>query len=230
MIQRFLAALRAVRFGHLALAGCLAFSACADMTNMTSAQQAIEQSKRRFIATTAEGAVAGALLGALIGGLAGGGRQALIGAAAGGVAGTVAGYAVAQNNFQRNNNEGNLNAAIADASQQAAQARKDASFAQQIASDARARSASLRGQFRAGQITAVQYKTSMQSFQTSLRSLQEMSKGYTEQIAQMRQNASVAQGPGGARLYGSSSEIEQAKDATDRATADLLATISAEPA
>ena len=216
---------KGLRLFPLLLAGCLALISCADLSTMSPAEQAVERSKRRFLTTTVEGAAAGAVLGAALGAIAGGGRGALIGAAAGGVAGA----AVAQNNFQRSQTEGNLNAAINDASQQASLARQDAQNGQAIAVEARAKVASLRAQLRAGQITAAQYNAGLANYKRALASLQEMSKGFGDEIASMRTNASLA-GRRGASLNQSATDIEQSKAGLDRAIGDLYATTSAEPA
>lgn len=222
------------RLAPVALSACLLFGACAPGVGgdagLSPAQQSLEQSKRRFVTTTAEGAVGGAALGALVGGLTHGTRGALIGAAAGGALGGVAGYAVAQNNYSRSHTEVNLNAAVDDANQQAAQARQDATRAQQIASEARAASARLQAQYRAGQINASQYRSGLASYQTSLASLQELSKGYGDQITQMRQNASYAPGSDAASLRSSSSDIQSSKATVDRSIGDLYQTLAAAPA
>ena len=228
MLRSLLAPLRSFRTVPLLLAGCLALTACADTSAMSPAEQAVERSKRRFIATTAEGAAGGALLGAALGAIAGGGRGAMIGAAAGGVAGGVAGAAVAQNNVRRAQPEGNLNAASQDASQQAQMARQDAANGQAIAAEARAKAASLRAQLRAGQINAAQYKAGLDNYQRSLASLQEMSKGFGDEIASMRTNASLAGGRGGA-LNASANDIASSKAGLDRAISDLYATTAAAP-
>jgi len=229
MLQDLRAWNKGLRLFPLLLAGCLALTSCADLSTMSPAEQAVERSKRRFLTTTVEGAAAGAVLGAALGAIAGGGRGALIGAAAGGVAGGVAGAAVAQNNFQRSQTEGNLNAAINDASQQASLARQDAQNGQAIAVEARAKVASLRAQLRAGQINAAQYNAGLANYKRALASLQEMSKGFGDEIVSMRTNASLA-GRRGASLNQSATDIEQSKAGLDRAIGDLYATTSAEPA
>ena len=219
------------RLLSLVLAATLLVAGCAttDTSGLSPAQQALEQSKRRFITTTAEGAVGGAALGALVGGLTGGGRGALIGAAAGGALGGVAGYAVAQNNYSRSHTEADLNAAVDDANQQAAQARQDADRSRQIASEARAASARLQAQYRAGQINASQYRASLASYQTSLGTLQQISQGYGDQITQLRQNASVAPAGGAASLRASSNDIASSKAAVDQSVRDLQATLASTP-
>lgn len=220
------------RLAPLALAAAMLTTSCAssNTSGLSPAQQALEQSKRRFMTTTAEGAVGGAALGALVGGLSGGGRGALIGAAAGGALGGVAGYAVAQNNYSHSRTEANLNAAVSDANQQAGQARQDAITAQQIASEARTESARLQAQYRAGQINASQYKSGIAVYRNSLASLQELSKGYSDQISQIRQNASYAPGNGAASLRTSSSEIASSKATVDKSIGDLYSTLAAAPA
>lgn len=141
----------------------------------------------------------------------------------------MAGYAVAQNNYSHSRTETNLNAAVDDANQEAAQARQDAGRAQQIASEARAASARLQAQYRAGQINASQYRNGLASYRTSLASLQELSKGYGEQINQIRQNASYAPAGGGASLRASSSDIASSKAAVDRSIGDLYSTLNSAP-
>ena len=163
MLVSFPTRLTRLRLSSLLLAGCLLFAGCADTAGLSPSQRALQQSKQRFAVTTAEGVGAGALLGALVGGLAGGGRGALIGAAAGGVAGGVAGAAVAQNNYERSRNEGTLSAYIDSANQQAAEAQANANTASQVAQEARARTVQLRAQYRAGQITAAQYRSQLPS-------------------------------------------------------------------
>ncbi len=231
MIRLMSGSVRSISFAPFVLSAVLLFGACAmDTSGLSPAQQSLEQSKRRFVTTTAEGAIGGAALGALVGGLTHGGRGALIGAAAGGALGGVAGYAVAQNNYSRSHTEADLNAAVSDANQQAVQARDDAGRAQQIAAEARASAASLQAQYRAGQINASQYKSRLASYQTSLASLQELSKGYSDQITQIRQNAAIAPGAGGASLRASSSDIANSKATVDQSIGELYKTLAAAPA
>ena len=214
----------------LGLTACLLVSGCAmDTGGLSPAQQSLEQSKRRFVTTTATGAVGGAALGALVGGLSGGGRGALIGAAAGGAIGGVAGYAVAQNNYNRTHSEADLNAAVSDANQQAGQAREDAGRAQQIAAEARASAARLQAKYRAGQINASQYRSGLASYQTSLASLQEISKGYGDSITQIRQSAASAPGGGRVSLQTSSTDIAASKATVDRSIGDLYSTLASAP-
>ena len=228
MPAAFVAMMRRVKFVPLLMALCLSFTACADLSTMSPAEQSVERSKRRFIATTAEGAVGGALLGAVVGGLAGGRRGALIGAAAGGVLGGSAGAFVAQNNFRRSQTEANYNAAIQEASEQASQARQDAANGQQIAANARANVAQMRAQLRNGQLTAAQYKSNIAGYQRSLASLREISKGCGEQIAGLRQDAALA-GNRGSTFNTSANDISASKASLDRAINDLYAVTASEP-
>lgn len=228
MVARVLSSTRGIRFFPLLLAACLMFAGCADTTKMSPAQRALEQSKRRFVVTTAEGALGGAALGALIGGLAGGGRGALIGAAGGGLAGGVAGAMVAQNNYARTHSEADLNQLTADANQQAAQAQQDANTASEIANEVRAKTAQLRAQYRAGQINAAQYHAQLASYSGSLKSLREISEGQATQIAAYRGDISSAGAQGG-QLAQASNSIARSKDAVDRSIHDVAAALAAEP-
>ena len=220
------------RLLSFALAATLLAAGCTatDTSGLSPAQQAVEQSRQhRTATTTAEGALGGAALGALVGGLTHGTRGALIGAAAGGAVGGVAGYAVAQNNYSHSRTEADLNTAVDDANQQAALARQDADRSRQIASEARAASARLQAQYRSGQINASQYRASLASYQTSLNSLQEISRTYGEQITQIRQNASIAPARGAASLRASSSDMAASKATVDQSVRDLQATLAATP-
>ena len=122
-----------------------------------------------------------------------------------------------------------MNAAIQDATQQAASARQDASTAQQIANDARNKAAALRTQYRAGQINAAQFRASLASFSTSLRSLQDISKGQAEEIDLLRKSALTSGGAAAGTFNRSSADMASSKAALDRAIADLAATTRAEP-
>ena len=210
------------------LAGCLVFAGCADQSAMSPSQRAVQQSKNRFVTTTAEGAGAGALLGALIGAAAGGGRGALIGAAAGGVAGGVAGAAVAQNNYERGRNEGTLTAYIDEANRQAADAQQDAYNASNLAREARARTVQLRAQFRAGQINAAQYRSQLSSYSSSLADLRKISAAQSEQIASYRRDGSSA-GSQGAMLISASNSIAKSKSNLDQSISEVASMLADEP-
>jgi hypothetical protein len=231
MLDRVLPKFLSYRLGPLALAGCLAFSACANMSTMTPSEQAIEHSKQRFAMTTAEGAAVGAIGGALLGVMLGGGASnALLGASAGALAGAAAGYVVAQNNFQKSQTEDNLKVATSSAEAEANQANQDAANAQKIADEARATAASLATQYRAGQITIAQYHSSLARYDKSIATMKSLSQGAVEQAADYRKSAGLASGAGAATLNGSANQIDASRIAIEHAAASLQMTISAQPA
>jgi hypothetical protein len=121
--------------------------------------------------TMAEGAVLLGLLGAGIGALAGGGRGAAIGAGAGALAGAGGGAMVAQNAQTQANREAALRASINRANADAQKFRGYAMAANQVAAEARQRITQLNARYRAGQITADQFRSETASYQRDLQAM-----------------------------------------------------------
>lgn len=151
-----------------AMALALALPGCADMglngtgAPLTPQQQALRQQQQNWNQTVATGAILTSALGAGLGALAGGsgnrGRGAVIGGLAGLLTGLVAGSVVANSNQRQAQSAQTAEERLASAQQAAQQLEQTANAAEQTATDNRARLAQLDRQYRAGQVTAAQYR------------------------------------------------------------------------
>ncbi|MCO6417581.1 hypothetical protein JYK14_15635 [Siccirubricoccus sp. KC 17139] len=138
-------------------------------------QQDVDYTPRvRTGETVAEGALLMGLLGAGIGALAGGGRGAAIGAGAGAVAGAGGGYLVAQNAQTQANREAALRAQIDRANADARKFQNYAYAANQVAAEARQRISTLNARYRAGQITAAQFREETSVYQRDLAAMRQL--------------------------------------------------------
>ncbi|WP_149540046.1 hypothetical protein [Siccirubricoccus phaeus] len=138
-------------------------------------QQDVDYTPRvRTGETMLEGGVLGALLGAGLGALAGGGRGAAIGAGAGAAVGAGGGYLVAQNAQTQANREAALRAQIDRANADARKFQGYAYAANQVAAEARQRIAALNARYRAGQITAAQFREETSVYQRDLAAMREL--------------------------------------------------------
>lgn len=225
----------------LAMAASLLLAACANTMAMEPGLTPEQQVLRRGVGqqddvdytprvrtgeTVGEGAAVGALLGALIGALASNnrGQGALIGAAAGGVLGAGAGGVVAQQAQARANTEAALRASIDAANRDAQKYRQYAAASIANANAARQQIAALDAQYRAGQITAAQFRERTASYQRDLQAMQSLAAdGQRVQVA-MQQQA-----PNSPAFDASGDAVRSSTDAINRAAADLARSLTMVP-
>lgn len=192
---------------------------------------ALERANANFNTTVATGAAAGAVIGGVGGALLGGRNRvegAAVGALAGGALGTGAGYMVARNNSAQAATEDTLNGQIQAAQKRAADANAAAIEAHQEADKARAEAAALGAQYRAGQISAADYRAKLssstqtsQQIQTLLGHLQSEEATLTQQIA--------AAGPNSGPLRASLTDVETSQRSLQTSLNDITAATSAMP-
>ncbi len=171
---------------------------------LTPEQRALRTEAERFNQTMGEGAVVGALLGAGIGALAGRRNPlagALVGAAAGAALGAGAGYLVAAQNEQYASSEQRLNAQIGAARQDVARYQTAAINAQRVADMHRANIARMNAEYRAGRISAEQYRNRAAGIRSDLGAMsaliqenEQLVQAYEQEIANLqRQGANTSQ-------------------------------------
>ncbi len=233
------------RLNHMglgvAMAASLLLAACANTMAMEPGLSPEQQVLRRGVGqqddpnytpqvrtgeTVGEGALIGALLGAAIGALASNnrGQGALIGAAAGGALGAGAGGIVAQQAQARANQEAALRASIDAANRDAQKYRQYASASVANANAARQQIAALDAQYRAGQITAAQFRERTASYQRDLQAMQSLAADGQRVQAAMQQQA-----PYSPAFTSSGDAVRSSTDAINRAAADLARSLTMVP-
>ncbi len=167
---------------------CMAFLAVGCMetdSNLSPQQQALRSGvgqwdspdyvpRVRTTETILEGGAIGGLLGAGVGALAGGGRGALIGAGVGVAAGAGAGALVANNAQTQANTEAALVASINRANADADKFRGYAMNARAITAQAEQHIAQLDARYRAGQITAAQFRSQTNVYRRELDAMNKL--------------------------------------------------------
>ncbi len=186
---------------------------------LTPQQQAMRQQSQRWNQTAATGAVAGAALGAGIGAMSRGrntGQNALIGAGIGALVGLAAGMAVAERNLGFENREANASQRIESAQQIAQNLNNTAAASEQVAKQNQQKLAQLDRQYRAGQITAAQYRAET----ATMRQDAELMRKTAEEARDARQRlvASARQVP---QLMNEEARIDQAQRRLETAADDL---------
>lgn len=145
----------------LALPGC-AGGAGVNEPGLTPQQQALRQQSANWNRTVAEGAVlagvAGAVAGALLAGPNNRAGGAAAGAGLGALIGALAGTQVAGVQGRQASGAQNAQERLASAQQSAQQLEQTADTAERTAGENRTRLAQLDRQYRAGQVTAAQYR------------------------------------------------------------------------
>lgn len=210
----------------------LMLTSCAAPGNSSATGgSALERANSNFSSTVLTGAATGAVLGGVGGALLGGHNRAggaAMGALAGGALGTGAGYMVARNNSAQATTEDTLNTQIKAAQQRAADANAAATEARQQADKARAEAAALRAQYRAGQISAADYRVKLsssiqtsQQIQTLLGHLQNEEATLTQQIA--------TAGPNSGPLRASLTDVETSRRSLQTSLNDITDATSAMP-
>lgn len=175
-----------------ALAVSVTLTGCAQQQLGPNAT-AVERANANFTQTVATGAVAGALAGAALGAIFGRNAQsAAIGAGAGAALGTGAGYLVARNNEQQAATEDTLQGQIQSAQIRAQAANDAAAEARRAADQARAQSRTLAAQYKAGQISASQYRSQLAESQRYGQQVQTLLGNMDRQEASLRQQIAAA--------------------------------------
>jgi gas vesicle protein len=179
----------------------------------------MRQQSQRWNQTAATGALAGAAMGAA-GAAAFGrgntGQNALIGAGIGALVGLAAGMAVAERNLGFENREASASQRIQSAQQVASNLNNTAAASEQVAKQNQQRLAQLDRQYRAGQITAAQYRNET----ASMRQDAELMRKTAGEARDARQRlvASARQVP---QLMTEEAKIDQAQRRLEAAADDL---------
>jgi hypothetical protein len=204
----------------LAVSGCVTTSESAE--SLTPAQRELRQQTERFNETVAIGAAVGAGLGCALGLLVDSrnrGRGCAAGAALGGLAGAGSGYYIASRNEQYASREQGANARAAAARKEAEDLSRTADVAERVTRENKAQLAQLDAKFRAGQITAAQYRDQTAAMREDAKTIRRASEEAGKVSGTMstdggdgvRQQATrVAQAQ--RRLDSSARELEQALD------------------
>lgn len=225
----------------LAMSAVLLVAACANTMalepGLTPEQQVLRRGvgqqedvdytpRVRTAETVGEGAVLGALLGAAIGALASNnrGQGALIGAAAGGAVGAGAGGVVAQQAQTRANQEAALRASIDAANHDAQKYRQYAAASIANANAARRQIAALDAQYRAGEITAAQFRERTASYRRDLQAMQALAADGQRVRAAMQQQA-----PSSPAFDATGDAVRSSTDTINRAAADLARSLTQVP-
>jgi gas vesicle protein len=186
---------------------------------LTAEQQAMRQQSQRWNQTVATGALAGAATGAAAAaafGRGNTGQNALIGAGIGALIGLAAGMAVADRNLGFEKREASASQRIEAAQQIAANLNNTATASEQVARQNRQRLAQLDRQFRAGQITAAQYREESETMREDL-ALMRTTAGEARD-ARQRLVASAREIP---QLMNEEAKIDQAQRRLDGAADNL---------
>jgi hypothetical protein len=210
----------------------LMLTSCAAPGNSpASGGSALERANANFGTTVATGAVAGAALGAVAGALLGGHNRAAgaaMGAVAGGALGTGAGYMVARNNSAQAATEDTLSAQIQAAQQRAGDANAAAAYARHAADEARAQAAALGAQYRAGQISATDYRAKLSSSTQTSQQIQTLLGHLQTEEATLRQQIAAA-GPNSGPLRAVLNDVETSQRSLQDSLSDITAATSAVP-
>jgi hypothetical protein len=150
--------------------------------------------------TTLEGTGFGAAVGALAGGLLGhSGTDALIGGAAGAAVGTGAGYAVANKNCNQATTEADLQNQIDVANAETQRYQEDAAYYNSRAADAQEEAGKLEAEYKAGSLSAANYRARMATFEATHEKMQ-TELAQMQQSQQRLQQQAQAAGPNGGPL------------------------------
>lgn len=214
----------AMRAAAAALSLALLLPACesagtANAGPLTPQQQALRDQSSRWNRTVATGAVSGAALGAGIGALSGGrdrGTNALIGAGIGLLAGLAAGAMVADRNLAFEQRELSAGQRIQSAQQIAQNLNAAAAASERVTEENRRRLAELDRQYRAGQITAAQYRGATES----MRQDAEVMRKTAAEARDARQRL-IASGREVPQLMNEESKIDGAQRRLEVSASDL---------
>lgn len=230
------AATVALLIGTLGLGGCVSnsysFGDGGYDQPLTPAQAALRDQTDRFNETVGTGVAAGAILGAVLGALVDSdnrGRGAAIGAVAGGALGGVSGYYIATQNESYSNREQALDARISAAQREAQSYRQIAASSARVAADNRQRIAQLEAQYRAGKITAKEYRDRTASMQEDLHLMDQALANANDVRQKIGEDSRYADGYGRSSLGQSSSDIGQSAAQIARSRDELARALATAP-
>jgi|GEM_PF-1694884 len=186
---------------------------------LTAEQQAMRQQSQRWNQTAATGALAGAATGAAAAaafGRGNTGQNALIGAGIGALVGLAAGLAVAERNLAFENREASASQRIQSAQQVASNLNNAAASSEAVARQNQQRLAQLDRQYRAGQITAAQYRSQTETMRQDAELMRKTAGEARD--ARQRLVASARQVP---QLMTEEAKIDQAQRRLEAAADDL---------
>jgi hypothetical protein len=186
---------------------------------LTAEQQAMRQQSQRWNQTAATGALAGAAMGAAGAAALGRGntgQNALIGAGIGALVGLAAGMAVAERNLGFENREANASQRIQSAQQVANNLNNTAAASETVAKQNEQRLAQLDRQYRAGQITAAQYRAETETMRQDAELMRKTAGEARD--ARQRLVASSRQVP---QLMNEEAKIDQAQRRLEAAADNL---------
>ena len=203
----------------LLLPACESPNVGASAQPLTAEQQALRQQSQRWNQTAATGALAGAATGAAAAAAFGRGnmgQNALIGAGIGALVGLAAGMAVAESNLGFEKREAGASQRIEAAQQIASNLNNTASASEQVARQNQQKLGQLDRQYRAGQITAAQYRNET----ATMRQDAELMRKTAGEARDARQRlvASAREVP---QLMNEEAKIDQAQRRLDAAASDL---------
>lgn len=188
------------------------------------------QPKVRTAQTVTEGAVAGVVAGALIGALLGGrgnyAAGAAIGATVGGAGGALAGKAVADNAQQHANREAALVEAIALANRDAQSFQNYAAAARAVAAETRSAVADLDRRYRAGQISADEFRRRTDTYRRDAQVMQSLAADADRARTAM---ASAGEPHERARFMGAANEMRRTTAEMNQWSADMVRTLATVP-
>jgi chromosome segregation ATPase len=179
----------------------------------------MRQQSQRWNQTAATGALAGAAMGAAGAAALGRGntgQNALIGAGIGALVGLAAGMAVAERNLAFENREASASQRIQSAQQVANNLNNAAASSEAVAKQNQQRLAQLDRQYRAGQITAAQYRSETETMRQDAELMRKTAGEARD--ARQRLVASSRQVP---QLMNEEAKIDQAQRRLESAADDL---------
>jgi len=186
---------------------------------LTAEQQAMRQQSQRWNQTAATGALAGAATGAAAAaafGRGNTGQNALIGAGIGALVGLAAGMAVAERNLGFEKREASASQRIEAAQQVASNLNNTAAASEQVARQNQQRLARLDQQYRAGQISAAQYRSQTETMRQDAELMRKTAGEARD--ARQRLVASAREVP---QLMNEEAKIDQAQRRLEAAADDL---------
>jgi hypothetical protein len=179
----------------------------------------MRQQSQRWNQTAATGALAGAATGAAAAaafGRGNTGQNALIGAGIGALIGLAAGMAVAERNLGFERREASASQRIQSAQEIASNLNNTAAASEQVAKQNQQRLARLDQQYRAGQITAAQYRSQTETMRQDAELMRKTAGEARD--ARQRLVASARDVP---QLMNEEAKIDQAQRRLEAAAADL---------
>ncbi|MCA3312593.1 MAG: hypothetical protein ING24_08235 [Roseomonas sp.] len=186
---------------------------------LTAEQQRMRQQSQSWNQTVLTGVAAGAVTGAAAAaafGRGNTGQNALIGAGVGALMGLAAGMAVAERNLGFERREASASQRIQDAQQVATNLNNTAAASEAVARQNQQRLAQLDRQYRAGQITAAQYRAETETMRQDTELMRKTAGEARD--ARQRLVASAREVP---QLMNEEAKIDQAQRRLDAAAADM---------